>query len=145
MKYNFLLISIVFIYISSASSQSAIDEEQLLTKLSKDWMTATMNKDESILNKIVAPEFTLGGTDFENPSVPRMLWMKNTMENLQIDSVKYLQMKVNVIEDIAIVQSVFYWSVAFKGGAVTEDTVNLVDTWMKREQGWQVVSRLVVD
>ncbi len=145
MKNSFLLISIVFIYISSASAQSAIDQEQLLTKLSNDWMTATMNRDENILNKIVAPEFTLGGTNLEIASLPRVLWMKNTMENLQIDSVKYIQMKVNVIDDVAIVQSVFYWSVAFKGGAVTENTVNLVDTWIKREQGWQVVSRLVVD
>ncbi len=145
MKNNLLLISILFIYISTASSQSAIDEEQVLTKLSNDWMTATMNRDGSVLDKIVAPEFTLGGTDFENPSIPRMLWMKNTMENLKIDSVKYIQMKANVIEDIAIVQSIFYWSVAFMGGPATADTVNLVDTWMKREQGWQVVSRLVVD
>jgi len=145
MKNNLLLIAVMFFYISSVFAQSAKDQEQILTKLSNDWMTATMNKDENILNQIVAPEFTLGGTDFENPSIPRMLWMKNTMENLQIDTVKYIQLKVNVIDDVAIVQSVFYWSVAFKGGPMTEDTVNLVDTWLQREKGWQVVSRLVVD
>lgn len=145
MKNIFLLLSLLFCFLTSASAQSNPDQEQLLMKLSNDWMTATMNRDENTLNKIVASEFTLGGTDFENPTITRMIWMKNTMENLKIDSVKYIQMKVNVIDDVAIVLSEFYWSVAFMGGPATASTVNLVDTWMKREQGWQVVSRLVID
>jgi hypothetical protein len=67
------------------------------------------------------------------------------MENLKIDSVNYLKMKADIIENVAIVQSTFYWSVAFGSNPVNKDIVNLVDTWIKREQGWQVVSRLVVD
>jgi hypothetical protein len=67
------------------------------------------------------------------------------MENLKIDSIKYLNMKVEVIENVAIVQSTFYWSVAFLKMPVKKDTVQLVDTWIKRNQGWQVVSRVVVD
>jgi len=119
--------------------------EQELTKLSKDWMIAAMNRDESTLNKIVAPEFKLGGTDFENPPLPREMWMKYTMESLTIDSVNYLKMKVDIIGDVAVVQSVFYWSVSFAGAPPKVDTVDLVDTWIKRKKGWQVVSRLVVD
>ena len=145
MKNNLLLISILCICISSASAQSAIDEEQVLTKLSNDWMTATMNRDENTLNKIMAPEFTLGGCYLEESPLPRSVWMKNTMENLQIDSVNYIQMRMNVIDNVAIVQSYFYWSVTFKDGPVMEDTVSLIDTWMKREQGWQVVSWLGCD
>jgi hypothetical protein len=79
MKSNLLLISILFIYVSSSSAQSAVDEEQVLTKLSIDWMTAAMNRDENILDKIVAPEFTLGGTKLEIASLPRSLWMKATI------------------------------------------------------------------
>jgi len=145
MKNTLLLISILLFCILSSSAQSAIDQEQVLTKLSKDWMTAAMNRDEPTLNKIVAPEFKLGGTDFDNPSIPREMWMKYTMESLTIDSVNYLKMKVDLIGDVAVVQSVFYWSVAFMDAPPKEDTVNLVDTWVKRKKGWQVVSRLVVD
>ena len=108
-------------------------------------MIATMKRDETTLNKIVAPEFKLGGTDLGNPALPREVWMKNTMENLKIDSINYIKMRVDVIENIAIVQSTFYWSVAFRDMPVKKDTVNLVDTWIKRGPGWPVVSRLVVD
>jgi len=145
MKNILLLISILLFSISSSSAQSATDEEQVLTKLSKEWMTAAMNRDEATLNKIVAPEFKLGGTDFDNPSIPREMWMKYTMESLTIDSVNYLKMKVDIIGDVAVVQSVFFWSVAFEGAPPKVDTVNLIDTWIKRKKGWQVVSRLVVD
>lgn len=145
MKNTFLLISILLCCISSSSAQSAKDQEQVLTKLSQDWMTAAMNRDEATLNKIVAPEFKLGGTDFDNPSIPRDMWMKYTMESLTIDSVNYLKMKVDIIGDVAIVQSVFFWSVSFMGAPPKVDTVNLVDTWINRKKGWQVVSRLVVD
>ena len=145
MKNILLPISILLFCISSSSAQTDIDEEQVLTKLSKDWMTAAMNRDEATLNRVVAPEFKLGGTEFDNPSIPRDMWMKYTMESLTIDSVNYLKMKVDIIDDVAVIQSVFYWSVSFEGAPAKVDTVNLVDTWIKRKKGWQVVSRLVVD
>ena len=119
--------------------------EQEIKKLSNDWMIAAMTRDEKTLNKIVAPEFKLGGTDLENPGLPRDIWMKNTMENLKIDSINYIKIRVEVIDNIAIVQSRFYWSVAFRDMPAKKDTVNLIDTWIKRGQSWQVVSRLVVD
>ena len=119
--------------------------EQELKKLSQDWMTATMKRDKATLDKIVAPEYKLAGTNLDGTVISRETWMLNTMENLVIDSVKYIRMKVDVIGETAIVQSEFYWSVSFRGSLPKNDTVTLVDTWIKRGKGWQVVSRLVVD
>lgn len=119
--------------------------EQEIIKLSNDWMIAAMVRDEKALNKIVATEFKLGGTDLENPALSREIWMKNTMENLKIDSINYIKMRVDVIGNVAIVQSTFYWSVSFRNMPAKKDTVNLVDTWIERGGAWQVVSRLVVD
>jgi hypothetical protein len=107
-------------------------------------MRAAMTRDEKTLNMIVAPEFKLGGTDLDKPGLPREIWMKNTMENLKIDSVDYIKMQVDIVDNVAIVCSRFYWSVSFRGSPAKEDTVNLVDTWIKRGDVWQVVSRLVV-
>ena len=119
--------------------------EQEIKKLSHDWMIATMNRDEKTLNQIVSAEFKLGGTDMNKPDIPREIWMKNTMENLTIDSIHYLNMQVDVIDNVAIVRSTFYWSVSYSDLRAKKDTVDLVDTWLKRDEGWQVVSRLVVD
>jgi len=146
MKKIILFYLITFI-VSQANAQNEKREknEQELKKLSNEWMIAAMKRDAKTLDKIVAAEFTLGGTDLDNPALPRDIWMKNTMENLKIDSINYSKMKVEVIDNVAIVQSTFYWSVAFKEMPATKDTVNLVDTWIKRNEAWQVVSRLVVD
>lgn len=144
MKKN-IIITILFLFSVSAFTQNKSSDEEKLIKLSNEWMVAAMNRDEKTLNKIVASEFKLAGTDLEIPSLSRKIWMKNTMENLKIDSINYNKIKVDIIDDVAIVQSVFYWSVAFLDSPAKKDTVNLIDTWIRRKQGWQVVSRLVVD
>jgi hypothetical protein len=54
-------------------------------------------------------------------------------------------MKVDVIENTATVQSKFYWSGAFGDRKFIDSSSILIDTWMKRSQRWQVVSRLRVD
>ena len=142
-----IFVSTFLLVTSSAFAQNeksaAIEQE--IKKLSNDWMTAAMNRDEKTLNKIVATTFRLGGTDLDNPGISREVWMKNTMENLVIDSIHYIRMRVDVTDHVAIVQSELYWSVAFLDMPVKKDTVNLIDTWIKRGRAWQVVSRLVVD
>lgn len=144
---NIMLTCILLLSIATgyAQNENKAATEQELRKLSEDWMTATMNRDQKTLDKIVAPEFKLGGTDLEGMVISREIWMKNTMENLKIDSVNYIKMKFDVIGNTAIVQSVFYWSVAFRDYPAKKETVKLVDTWIKRGKGWQVVSRLLVD
>ena len=144
---NIILISALLFLVSStyAQNEKKVSNEQEIKKLSNDWMIAAKSRDEKTLNKIVGAEFKLGGTDLDQPGLPREIWMKNTMENLKIDSINYIKMLVEVIDNVAIVQSTFYWSVSFRDMPAKKDTVNLVDTWIKRNEVWQVVNRLVVD
>ena len=144
---NIILISALLFLVSStyAQNEKKASNEQEIKKLSNDWMIAAKSRDEKTLNKIVGAEFKLGGTDLDQPGLPREIWMKNTMENLKIDSINYIKMLVEVIDNVAIVQSTFYWSVSFRDMPAKKDTVNLVDTWIKRNEVWQVVNRLVVD
>ena len=108
-----ILVSFLLLSMQFGHAQNKVGDEQELRKLSNNWMIATMERDEKTLNRIVAPEYKLGGTDVDNPIISREIWMKNTMENLKIDSVNYVKMKVDIIDNVAIVQSVFYWSVSF--------------------------------
>ena len=111
-----------------------------------DWMVAMKKRDKNTLNQIVAPEFKLDGVyPFNGIVVPRELWMNNGLNNLKVDSVHYYNMKVDVIDNVAIVQSKFYWSGSFRDKPFIDSTSILVDTWMKRKQNWQVVSRIRVD
>ncbi len=140
-----ILTSCVILYAFSMHGQTTQKEnaEQVIRQLSQDWMMATKTRDEPTLNKIVASEFTLSGNDLTEPPLPRSIWMKNTMENLKIDSISYSNMNVQVIDQVAIVHSSLYWSVSFRDMPARKETVILVDTWLKRGQNWQVVSRIV--
>ena len=144
MRKSFLTscVSLYAFYLHGQTTQKE-NAEQVIRQLSNDWMMATKTRDEPTLNKIVAPEFTLSGNDLTEPPLSRNIWMKNTMENLKIDSISYINMHIQVIDQVAIVHSSLYWSVSFRDMPARKDTVTLVDTWLKRGQSWQVVSRIV--
>ncbi len=122
--------------------------EQEIIKLMNDWMIAVMKRDANTLNKIVAPEFKLAEANkaaFDKPVVTRETWMMNGIQHLKVDSVHYYKMHVDIIDNVAVVKSTFYWSGSFRGKPFIDSTSVLVDTWLKRKAGWQVVSRLRVD
>jgi len=68
-----IITSIILFLVQSLYAQNekkGIIEQEII-KLSNDWMIAAMTRDEKALNKIVATEFKLGGTDLDNPGLPR--------------------------------------------------------------------------
>ena len=139
------LFSSLFCFAQSVKQKSITEQE--IRKLMQDWMIAAMKKDEKKLNRIMAPEFKLDDVYHSFPPVARKTWMQNaTNPSNKIDSVHYYDMRVDVIDNVAIVNSRFYWAGKFGDRPPFIDSTNvLVDTWMKRKQGWQVVSRLRVD
>lgn len=121
---------------SAADLQGLVGQEQA-------WMDAMLRRDQAVLDRIVAPEFSLGGLGaLDAPPVPRATWMDNTLHHLTVASVHFDKTRVSLFGDTAVVESVFTWSGAFDGEGFT-DTAGLVDTWVKRPGGWQVVYRLV--
>ena len=145
---SFLIINALFssLLCFAQSTNQKNNTEQEIRKLMKDWMIAVMKKDEKTLNKIVAPEFKLDDVYHSFPPVARKTWMENAMIHGKVDSVHYYDMRVNVIDNVAIVDSRFYMAGKFGDRPPFVDSTSvLVDTWIKRKQGWQVVSRLRVD
>lgn len=145
---RFLLITALLssLFSFSQTSNQQQNAEKQIKKLMNDWMIALVKRDKNTLNKIMAPEFKLDGIyPFNNPPVKRAMWLKNAMNSLKVDSVHYADMKVDVIDNIAIVQSKFYWAGSFFDKPFVDSSSILIDTWMKRKRGWQVVSRLRVD
>lgn len=117
--------------------------EQALLKAEDAWMAAMQRRDRSALEQFLAPEFTLGGLgDPERDPLPRKVWLDNAVAHLKVDAVHFDQSRATVWGDTAQVHAVFSWSGAYDGEAFT-DKVTLIDTWVRREGRWQVVSRLV--
>ena len=116
-----------------------------LTQLENDWMHATMKRDKAVLEQLVAPEFTLTGMKYlDSAAVTRSVWMQNAMQELKIDSVHFLNMKVTTTNEVGIVRAEFFWSGAYAQSKFA-DTTAFVDTWVKRSGDWRVVSRIITD
>ncbi len=116
-----------------------------LAQLENDWMHAMMKKDKSVLEQLIAPEFTVTGIKYiDSAAVTRSMWMQNAIQDLKIDSVHFLKIKVITTDEVGIVKAQFYWSGTYDEGRFA-DTTSFVDTWVKRNGDWRVVSRIITD
>ena len=134
------LIGLIGFLLASCVDKTTPATSQDLTQLENDWMHAMMKKDKAVLEQLVTSEFTVTGMKYiDSAAVTRSIWMQNTLQDLKIDSVHFLKMKVNTTAEVGIVRAEFYWS-----SSITEshfaDTTSFVDTWVKRNGDWRVVT-----
>lgn len=65
-----------------------------------------MNRDRKTPNRIMAPEGTLGGTDFDNPAFPPDVSSENRTtnagQNLKADSVRFYKWKIKLLHSITL-------------------------------------------
>jgi hypothetical protein len=145
---NKLFISGFLAFFIMACGQNNINQKTMsidLPQLENDWMHAMMKKDKSVLDQLVGPEFTVTGIkNMDSAAVTRSMWMQNIMQDLEIDSVHFLKIKTATTNEVGIVRANFYWSGTFDGDHFS-DTTSFVDTWVKRNGDWRVVSRIVTD
>ena len=128
---------------SNGSDKPPVEND--LSRLENDWMHAMMQRDRARLDQLVAPQFTLSGMKYiDSAVVSRGMWIQNTMQDLKVDSIHFLKMKATTIKDVGIVRARFYWSGTYDDDHFA-DSASLVDTWIRNESGWQVVSRIMMD
>ena len=140
--FIFAFLSFSIIACSSNTDQKPMSSD--LTQLENDWMHAMMNKDQSVLDKLVAPEFTVTGMkSIDSNAVTRSVWMQNVLQDMKIDSVHFLKIKTTTTDEVGIVRALFYWSGNY--GTRFADTTSIIDTWVKRNGDWRVVSRIMTD
>jgi hypothetical protein len=72
------------------------------------------------------------------------MWMNNIMQDLKIDSVHFIKTKVTTVDNIGIVRVYFFWSGTYDEKPFADST-SFVDTWIQRNGGWQVVSRMMTE
>lgn len=137
----FLLILIVSCGESNMQKPTSDD----LVQIENDWMQAMMKRDKPVLDELVAPEFTVSGINYlDSAAVTRSVWMNNILQDMKIDSVHFINIKANKIDNVGIVRAQFYWSGIYVEDRFSDST-SFVDTWIKRGGGWRVVSRIITD
>lgn len=120
--------------------EPTVDEAELI-RLSCLWMeTAQRPRDEAViqaLRQIMAPDFNLQIWDARRTALPLESWLQGPGVGSQFG---YDGLNAQVIDDIGIVYSRFWWSGSHQGKPFF-DRGFLVDLWRRAGRSWQVFSR----
>ena len=102
---------------------------------------AILHKDASMLNRLVGPEYTLRVADIPQASLPRTIWIDNTLRRLQPESCEQHHVVARrLANDLAVVSLVWGQKGSTDGRDFSGDFY-VVDFWKKRGGSWQIIAR----
>jgi ketosteroid isomerase-like protein len=136
-----LTILLVFLigtnFLSAQSNASEETTKKEILQLSENWSSAIINRDSVALEKVMAPEFTL------NVSLPRKVWMNNTLHHLKTEQLKMIkEPKVTVYNDVIICEAVWHFKASFDGKQMVDSDYLITDIWKKNNVNWQILMRI---
>lgn len=138
----FLCVVFVCLLASCNNNTTKAPIENDLAKLENEWMQAMKQRDRITLDKLMAPEFKLSDMAYiDSVAVSKGMWMQNTMQDLSVDTVAVVKTNVHTVDDVSVVKAVIYWRGSYDDTPFADSTP-VVDTWVKGDKGWQVISRV---
>jgi len=115
--------------------------EQELTRLSDDWMRAVWDKDDAVLNRLMADDFVLLSPGGSNKVQQRPDWLR-VVRNAGNGECSYSNIHVQSFgPDIAILAAELSCKGDYHGIGLESSSV-VSDVWMRRDGTWKVVSRI---
>lgn len=113
-------------------------DEQVLKRLSIDWMNAIERKDRQTLETLLASDYVLQmAGDRESQYTHRGEWIKNAMGKDWSDF-RYENFRIRVDGNHATVSSMLHFRIAPIPFSIA---TGVVDTWERRGASWQVTTR----
>ena len=121
-----------------AGATDSTDRKEL-ERLTIVWRDAILNRDSTLLNKLVAPEYKLQRYNGSTP-VYRVTWFDNLYHHLKINQWEQTGVYAQVYRNVGIVTSLYAWTGTFFDRPF-DSKGYLADMWVKRNGQWQVYSR----
>jgi len=113
-----------------------------ITAAENSWRIAVTGGDTVELGRITAPGFTMVGSTGPASTVTRATLMKEVSGGmLQADSSSVSNLTVNGSGDSATADLTFYWHVSRNGKPAKSETMQVTDSWVKKDGRWQLQSR----
>ena len=103
------------------------------------WKDAILNRDSTILNELVAPEYKLQRYNGSTP-IYRATWFDNLYHHLKVSHWEQSDIFAQVYGDVGIVTSLYAWTGTFHDRPF-DSKGYLTDMWVRRNNHWQVYSR----
>jgi hypothetical protein len=113
-----------------------------ITAAENSWRIAVTGGDTVELGRITAPGFTMVGSTGPASTVTRANLMKQVNQGmLQADSSSISNLTVNGSGDSATAELTFFWHVSRNGKPAKAETMQVTDSWVKKDGRWQLASR----
>ena len=113
--------------------------EQALIQLERDWCTALLKRDTSLLDRILASDYTgvgsRGSTETKSEALASLKDMTST-----VDACVDTNFKVRVFGDAAVVTAMATRSGTYKGAAYKDRQSLYTDIFVLRDGSWQCVA-----
>jgi hypothetical protein len=110
-------------------------------RLEQQLCDAILGKDAKSLDRLVGPEFTLRVADIPQSSLPRAIWMPNTLNKLKPESCEQHHHAARKLADDLAVVSLLWTQKGTTDGRDFSGDFYVVDFWKKRHGDWQIIAR----
>ena len=128
---------------AAAAAEAAPDAKTLATQIEaveKALGDALLRKDQAELERLLAPEFVLAGSQ-GRPDTPRDTWLTN-LALMDVTSYAARVTNVRTVGDTAVATVEGAWTTAAFGQAPRLDRFVVEDTWVRRGGRWQATRRV---
>jgi hypothetical protein len=105
------------------------------------FVDAIIRKDSAGLEHILAPDFTLRVADVPAGSLPRTIWMDNTLHRLKADSAGITHLAARRLAESIAAVSLIFEQKGMMGERDFSGINYLVDFWKQNGGSWQIVAR----
>jgi Domain of unknown function (DUF4440) len=110
-------------------------------QLEQQLCDAILHKDARILDRLLGPEFTLRVADIPQSSLPRAIWIDNTLNRLKPESCEQHHHAARKLADDLAVVSLLWTQKGTNDGRDFSGDFYVVDFWRKRRGDWQIIAR----
>lgn len=136
--------SVTLLAAALMAAPAAASPSSEITAANAKWTAAVAKKDMATVEAIVAPEFRLtSGAATSKESVERAVWLAN-LGKMQIADYRTEITDLEIHGDTAISTVTGSWEVTL-GKDKRNNEFKLIDVWVHRPSGWQVVRRHMVE
>jgi len=109
--------------------------------MEQDFWNAILHTDAAALDRLVGPEYTLRIADVPEGSLPRAIWMENTLTKLKPESFELQDGAARKLADDLAAVSLRARSKGTMDGRDFSGDFYIVDFWNKRAGRWQIIAR----
>ena len=125
---------------AAAAAPASADEE--IKAAENSWRIALVSGDTVTLGKLTASEFTMPRAGHPSLSTYRKDLMSDISSgSVQSDTSAINDLAVKANGDTAVANLVFFWKPSRMGKPAKVESEHVVDTWVRRNGNWVLVSR----